>query len=158
MDRIIRAFDPQPDETIVEIGPGQGALTSRLVEKAGRVIAVEFDRELVSGLRTQFSHASHFALIEADALTINYCETIRLSEKARVIANLPYNVGTAILQRLIEQRGCISEMTLMLQREVVDRIVAQPGSAERGYLSVLVEAYCETERLFDVPPQAFASV
>ena len=158
MDRIIRAFDPQPDETIVEIGPGQGALTSRLIEKAGRVIAVEFDRELVSGLRAQFSHASHFALIEADALTINYCETIRLSEKARVIANLPYNVGTAILQRLIEQRGCISEMTLMLQREVVDRIVAQPGSAERGYLSVLVEAYCETERLFDVPPQAFRPV
>jgi 16S rRNA (adenine1518-N6/adenine1519-N6)-dimethyltransferase len=155
VDRIVRAVDPQPDETIVEIGSGQGALTNSLIEKAGRVIAIEFDRELVPELRTQFSHAPHFALIEADALTINYCETIRPSEKARVVANLPYNVGTAILQRLIEQRACISEMTLMLQREVVDRIMAPPGSSERGYLSVLVEAYCETEKLFDVSPQAF---
>jgi 16S rRNA (adenine1518-N6/adenine1519-N6)-dimethyltransferase len=155
VDRIMRAVDPQPDETIVEIGPGQGALTNRLVEKAGRVIAVEFDRELVPALRAHFSQTPHFALIEADALTIDYCKTIQPSGTARVVANLPYNVGTAILQKLIEQRRCISEMTLMLQREVVDRIMAQPGSAERGYLSVLVEAYCETEKLFDVPPQAF---
>jgi 16S rRNA (adenine1518-N6/adenine1519-N6)-dimethyltransferase len=155
VDRIVRAVDPQPDETIVEIGPGQGALTNSLIEKAGRVIAIEFDRELVPELRTRFFQASHLTLIEADALTIDYCEAIQPSEKARVVANLPYNVGTAILQRLIEQRRCISEMTLMLQREVVDRIMAQPGSSERGYLSVLVEAYCETGKLFDVSPQAF---
>jgi 16S rRNA (adenine1518-N6/adenine1519-N6)-dimethyltransferase len=72
-----------------------------------------------------------------------------------VVANLPYNVATAILQRLIEQRHCISNMTLMLQREVVDRITAEAGSSERGFLSVLVEAYCEAEKLFDVPPEAF---
>jgi 16S rRNA (adenine1518-N6/adenine1519-N6)-dimethyltransferase len=155
VDRIVRAVDPQPDETIVEIGPGQGALTNSLIEKAGRVVAIEFDRELVPELQTQFSQAAHFKLIEADALTVDYCDAIQPSRAARVVANLPYNVGTAILQRLIEQRRCISEMTLMLQREVVDRIMAQPGSSERGYLSVLVEAYCETEKLFDVSPQAF---
>jgi 16S rRNA (adenine1518-N6/adenine1519-N6)-dimethyltransferase len=88
-------------------------------------------------------------------LTSSYCEIIRPAERARVVANLPYNIGTAILQRLIEQRGCLSDMTLMLQREVVDRITAAAGSSERGFLSVFVEAYCQTEKLFDVSPHAF---
>ncbi|MGZ8847020.1 MAG: 16S rRNA (adenine(1518)-N(6)/adenine(1519)-N(6))-dimethyltransferase RsmA [Pyrinomonadaceae bacterium] len=155
IERIIAAVGPRPVETIIEIGPGQGALTSRLVEKAGRVIAIEFDRDLVPQLRAQFGAVSNLKLIEADALTVNYCEVIQPAAQTRVVANLPYNIGTAILQRLIEQRHCISEMTLMLQREVVDRITAAPGSSDRGYLSVLVEAYCETEKLFDVSPQAF---
>lgn len=155
VDRIIAAIGPKPVETIIEIGPGQGALTSRLVEKAGRVIAIEFDRDLVPRLRAQFGSVSNLKLIEADALTVNYCDVIQPAVQTRVVANLPYNIGTAILQRLIEQRHCISEMTIMLQREVVDRITAAPGSSDRGYLSVLVEAYCETEKLFDVSPQAF---
>jgi 16S rRNA (adenine1518-N6/adenine1519-N6)-dimethyltransferase len=155
IDRIIRAVDPQPDQTFIEIGPGRGALTSRLIEKTGRVIAVEFDRDLVAQLRKQFAGSSNLQVVEADALKIDFCEAIAPAIPARVIANLPYNVGTAILQRLIEQRACIGEMTLMLQREVVDRITAPAGSSERGYLSVLVEAYCETEKLFDVSPQAF---
>ncbi len=155
IDRIISAVSPQPVETIVEIGPGRGALTKRLVEKTGRLIAIEFDRDLAPQLRNQFSGASNLQVIEADALTFDFCKAIEPAAQARVVANLPYNIGTAILQRLIEQRSCISEMTLMLQREVVDRIMAQAGSSERGYLSVLVEAYCETEKLFDVPPQAF---
>ena len=155
IERIISAVGPQPDETIVEIGPGRGALTSRLVKATGRVIAVEFDRDLAPQLRTQFSGASNLQVIQADALTTDFCKTIKPATQARIVANLPYNVGTAILQRLIEQRGCISEMTLMLQREVVERMMAQAGSSERGYLSVLLEAYCEAERLFDVSPQAF---
>ena len=155
VDRIISAVSPQPDETVVEIGPGRGALTSRLVEKTGRLIAIEFDRDLAPQLRTQFSEASNLQVIEADALTIDFCKALEPANQARIVANLPYNIGTAILQRLIEQRSCISEMTLMLQREVVDRIMAQAGSSERGYLSVLVEANCEAEKLFDVAPQAF---
>jgi 16S rRNA (adenine1518-N6/adenine1519-N6)-dimethyltransferase len=157
-DRIIAAVDPRADKTIVEIGPGRGALTSRLIKKAGRVIAIEFDRGLVPKLHAQFRDAANFKLIEGDALTIDFCKAIQPAQTARVVANLPYNIGTAILQRLIEQRSCISDMTLMLQREVVDRIMAQPGSSERGYLSVFVEAYCETEKLFDVPPQSFRPV
>lgn len=155
IERIISAVSPQPDETIIEIGPGRGALTSRLVEKTGRLIAIEFDRDLAPQLRNQFSGGSNLRVIEADALTIDFCKAIAPATQARIVANLPYNIGTAILQRLIEQRACISEMTLMLQREVVDRIMARAGSSERGYLSVLVEAYCETEKLFDVSPQAF---
>ena len=155
VDRIISAVSPRPDETILEIGPGRGALTSRLVEKTGRLVAIEFDRDLAPQLRTQFSESSNLQVIEADALTIDFCKAIEPANQARIVSNLPYNIGTAILQRLIEQRACISEMTLMLQREVVDRIMAQAGSPERGYLSVLVEAYCEVEKLFDVAPQAF---
>ena len=154
-DRIINSFAPQPNETIVEIGPGEGALTSRLIEKAGRVVAIEFDRDLVPRLLERFAEAANLKLIEADALTTDFCAAIEPAISARVVANLPYNIATAILQRLIEQRGCISEMTLMMQREVVDRITAEAGSSERGFLSVFVEAYCEAEKLFDVPPQAF---
>jgi 16S rRNA (adenine1518-N6/adenine1519-N6)-dimethyltransferase len=155
VERIISAVDPQPDETIIEIGPGRGALTSRLAEQTGRLIAIEFDRELAPQLRHKFSSASNLEVIEADALTFDFCQAIEPATQARVVANLPYNIGTAILQRLIAQRRCISEMTLMLQREVVDRMMAQAGSSERGYLSVMIEAYCEAERLFDVSPQSF---
>src|SRR5262245_36539797 len=142
----------------MEIGPGQGALTSRLIERAGRVIAIEFDRDLVPRLREHFAGSSNLRLIEADALVVDFCDAIAPANSARVVANLPYNIATAILQRLIEQRTCLTDMTLMLQREVVDRITAEAGSTDRGYLTVLVEAYCETEKLFDVPPQAFRPV
>ena len=158
VDRIIAAVEPRPDETITEIGPGRGVLTSRLIEKAGRVIAIEFDRDLIPHLRERFAASANLRIIETDALTVDFCDVIRPAQNSRVVANLPYNIATAILQRLIEQRNCISDMTLMLQREVVDRITAEAGSTERGYLSVLVEAYCETEKLFDVSPQAFRPV
>jgi 16S rRNA (adenine1518-N6/adenine1519-N6)-dimethyltransferase len=155
VNRIIEAVSPRPDETIVEIGPGRGALTARLVETSGRLVAIEFDRELVPQLRAQFAGSSNLTLVEADALTVDFCQVIQPAESSRVVANLPYNIATAILQRLIEQRHCLKDMTLMLQREVVDRITAEAGSSERGYLSVMVEAYCEAEQLFDVSPQAF---
>ena len=158
VNRIIEAVSPRPDETIIEIGPGRGALTSRLVETSGRVVAIEFDRELVPQLRAQFADYSNLKLVEADALTVDFCAVIQPAEGARAVANLPYNIATAILQRLIEQRHCLKDMTLMLQREVVDRITADAGSSERGYFSVLVEAYCKTEKLFDVSPQAFRPI
>jgi 16S rRNA (adenine1518-N6/adenine1519-N6)-dimethyltransferase len=158
IDRIVGAFDARRDETVIEIGPGQGALTSRLVEKAGRVFAVEFDRQLIPLLRNKFGGHEHFKVIEADALAVDLCEMITPATQARVIANLPYYISTAILQRLIEQRVCLTEMVLMLQREVVERITAPPSSSERGFLSVLVQAYCETETLFDVAPGAFRPV
>jgi 16S rRNA (adenine1518-N6/adenine1519-N6)-dimethyltransferase len=158
IERIIREVSPREDETIVEIGPGHGALTSRLVEMAGRLCAVEFDRDLIPFLHEKFEKRTNFMLIEADALVVDLCAIIAPTAQARVVANLPYYISTAILQRLIEQRACLTEMVLMLQREVVERIAAPPASSERGFLSVLVQAYCETETLFDVPPTAFRPV
>jgi 16S rRNA (adenine1518-N6/adenine1519-N6)-dimethyltransferase len=153
--RIIDAVSPRAGETIIEIGPGMGALTGLLVESGARVIAIELDRELIPDLNERFAGHTDFRLIEADALDVDLCRLIAPVAAARVVANLPYYAATPILQRLIEQRVCISEMTLMLQREVVERITARPGGKEYGYLSVLVQFYCEAEKLFDVPPGAF---
>ena len=153
--RIIEAVNPKADETIIEIGPGTGALTSALVERAGRVVAVEFDNKLAPILRERFADAANFKLVLADALTTDFCGEIRPAASARLVANLPYNISTAILQRLIAQRSCIEEMVVMLQREVVERVLAPPGTTDRGFISVLVEAYCEREKLFDVAPGAF---
>ncbi len=155
IDRIIRELDAKNDETIIEIGPGRGALTAQLLEKAKRVVAIEFDRTLIPLLAERFGSQQNFKIVQEDALITDFCAEILPAQQARVVANLPYNISTAILQRLIEQRSCLTEMVLMLQREVVDRIMAPAGSAERGYLSVFVEAYCETERLFDVGPGSF---
>jgi 16S rRNA (adenine1518-N6/adenine1519-N6)-dimethyltransferase len=156
--RILDAVQPKSDDTIIEIGPGRGALTGRLLETGARVIAIEFDRDLIPQLREQFPDSSNFTLIEADALAVDFCRLVQPARATRVVANLPYNIGTAILQRLIEQRACITEMFLMLQREVADRITATTDSPERGYLSVFVEAYCEAEKFFDVPARAFRPV
>ena len=158
VSRILDAVQPKADETIIEIGPGRGALTGRLLETGARVIAIEFDRDLAPQLRAQFADSANFTLIEADALTVDFCRLVQPARAARVVANLPYNIGTAILQRIIEQRGCITEMFLMLQREVADRITATADSPERGYLSVFVEAYCEAEKFFDVAASAFRPV
>jgi 16S rRNA (adenine1518-N6/adenine1519-N6)-dimethyltransferase len=153
--RIIDALNPRPDETIVEIGPGTGALTSVLVERAGRLIAVEFDNKLAPFLQERFAGFENFKLVMADALTADFCKEILPARSARLVANLPYNISTAILQKLIAQRACLEEMVLMLQREVVERVLAPAGTTDRGYISVFVEAYCETEKLFDVAPGAF---
>lgn len=155
VNRIIEAVAPAADETIVEIGPGRGALSAQLIEKAGRLIAVEFDRNLIPLLSEKFKTRENFKLVVSDALSVDFCAEIHPASQARVVANLPYNIATAILQRLIAQRRCLTEMVLMLQREVVDRISAVPGSKVRGYLSVFVEAYCEIEKLFDVAPGSF---
>ncbi len=158
IEKIIRALEPRSGETIVEIGPGHGALTSRLIEKASRLVAIEFDRELMPLLDERFGARENFTLIEGDALQVNLCEAIAPARSARLVANLPYYISTAILQKLLEQRECLSEAVLMLQREVVERITAAPATSERGYLSVLVEAYAEVETLFDVTPTSFRPV
>jgi 16S rRNA (adenine1518-N6/adenine1519-N6)-dimethyltransferase len=155
IQRIIAALAPRTDETVIEIGPGTGALTSELVERAGRVIAVEFDSKLAPLLSERFARLPNFKLVMADALTTDFCAEILPARSARLVANLPYNISTAILQKLISQRACLEEMVLMLQREVVERVLAPAGTTDRGFISVLVEAYCETEKLFDVAPGAF---
>ena len=161
IDRIIEALGPLPTDTVVEIGPGDGALTGKLLQSAEKVIAIEFDRDLVSVLKKRFASAVNFELIEADALSVDFSRfqgTKNNTDKLKLAANLPYNISTPILQRLMGQRSLFSKMVLMFQREVVNRIMAEPGNSERGYLTVLAEAAFEREWLFDVPPEAFVPV
>lgn len=155
INRIIESFAPESHETVIEIGPGKGALTAILVARAARVIAVELDKNLAPMLRERFGLYDNFELLQADALETDFCAAILPAKRARIVANLPYNISTAILQRLISQRQCLVEMVLMLQKEVVERIQAPAGSSDRGYLSVVIEAYCQTEKLFDVAPGSF---
>ncbi|HXG83698.1 MAG TPA: 16S rRNA (adenine(1518)-N(6)/adenine(1519)-N(6))-dimethyltransferase RsmA [Pyrinomonadaceae bacterium] len=160
--KIIFALNPQKGETIVEIGAGRGALTEKLIDSGANVVAVELERNMISVLRGRFARNENFRLIEADALKVDFEKVvenpkseIRNPKSVKLVANLPYNISTAILQKLIEQRACFSEMVLMFQREVVERITARAGNSERGFLSVLVQAYLETDKLFDVPSAAF---
>ena len=154
VNRIVGSLDLSPDDLVIEIGPGLGALTSPLIERAGRVIAIEFDRDLVGRLQHQFADFNTFELFNLDALSVDFSSLIN-GQTAKLVANLPYNISTPILQRLMGQRHLFSELVLMFQREVVARITAPPGGKERGFLSVLVENAFDTERLFDVPPEAF---
>jgi 16S rRNA (adenine1518-N6/adenine1519-N6)-dimethyltransferase len=157
IEKLVGAFDPKPDDKVLEIGPGRGALTERLVERAGRVYALEFDRDLAPLLAERFIGRENFTLVEGDALKTDFRE-IADGEKLRLIANLPYNISTAILQRLFSSAVIFEDCLLMFQREVVERLTAKPGTTERGYLTVLAEAYFSIERLFDVPPTAFRPV
>lgn len=155
IERIIEAVDPLPTETIIEIGPGKGALTAPLLERAGRLVAIEFDRQLVPFLSDAFAEHENFHLVQSDALEADFSEVIQPARSARLVANLPYNISTAILQHLISQRSTVTELVVMLQREVVERITAEPGSSERGFLSVIMQAYAEIDRLIDVAPGSF---
>lgn len=156
--KIIDALNLDGSETVIEIGAGRGALTERLIEKAGKVVAIELDRDLIPVLQARFGVFGNFRLVEADALKANFAEIIGTDEKVKLVANLPYNISTAILQRLSDHRHIFSELILMFQREVVERITARPGHKERGFLSVLVEASFDSQKLFDVPGKAFRPV
>jgi 16S rRNA (adenine1518-N6/adenine1519-N6)-dimethyltransferase len=158
IDKIISALNPQKGETIVEIGAGRGALTEKLIESGANVSAIELERDMIAVLKERFSAAENFRLIESDALKVNFSELIGTqaeNPKIKLVANLPYYISTAILQKLIEQANEFSEMILMFQREVVERITAEVGNSDRGFLTVLTEAYLESKKLFDVPPSAF---
>ena len=159
IDRIVRALGTIEGRAIIEIGPGRGALTEKLLEGAGRLIAIEFDRDMIAILTQRFGGHENLTLINADALDVEYSNLLKDADiPAKLIANLPYNISTPILQSLAEQRHLFSTIVLMFQKEVVERITAPPGGKERGFLSVIVEDAFETEYLFDVPPYAFSPV
>ena len=153
LQRIDQAIRPKTTEHIVEIGPGLGALTQYLVEGAGHIDAVEIDRDLITPLETQFG--GKISIHNTDALKFDFCSLASKGEKLRIIGNLPYNISTPLMFRLFEQKGCIKDMHFMLQQEVVNRLVAAPGSKSYGRLSIMAQYYCQAESLFHVPPEAF---
>lgn len=143
------------DQTIVEIGPGKGALTAALVDTGAKVIALELDRDLIPLLQRQFSNKSNLTLQQADALKFNWTE-LTSDAPLQVVGNLPYNIATPLIFNLLEHLALITDMQFMLQWEVVLRLCAQPGSKHYGQLSVVVQNLCETTALFEVPPSAFS--
>ncbi|CAN5340930.1 16S rRNA (adenine(1518)-N(6)/adenine(1519)-N(6))-dimethyltransferaseRsmA [soil metagenome] len=159
ISKIVGTLNLTKEDTVIEIGPGLGALTRSLIELAGHVVAIEFDRDMVAVLDERFGKSDNFELVNADALSIDFAKLVKDGDKKiKLVANLPYNISTPILQRLIEQRQIFSEIVLMFQREVVERITAAAGGKERGFLSVLVENAFVSEYLFDVSPTAFQPV
>lgn len=153
IERIARAIDPQPGDAIIEIGPGQAALTREMIGLAGHETAVEIDRDLAAFLRTQFSPEA-LDLIEADALTLDWTAVLP-GKRLRVIGNLPYNISSPLLFALLPAAGRVIDQHFMLQKEVVDRMTAAPGSKTYGRLSVMLQYRYVMHKLFDVPPGAF---
>lgn len=153
IERIARSIDPQPGDELIEIGPGQAALTREVVSLAGHETAVEIDRDLAAFLRTQFA-PGELDLIEADALTLDWA-TILEGKRLRVFGNLPYNISSPLLFALLPAAGRVIDQHFMLQREVVDRMIAGPGSKTYGRLSVMLQYRYVMHKLFDVPPGAF---
>jgi 16S rRNA (adenine1518-N6/adenine1519-N6)-dimethyltransferase len=156
---IVDAIAPRDGQRIVEIGPGLAALTHALLERIDSIQAVEIDRDLAARLRQRYSEAQ-LRLHEADALAFDFSSALDEPARAaglrlRVVGNLPYNISSPLLVRLLEFRALIHDQHFMLQKEVVERIVAPPGGRDYGRLSVLMQAYLHCDNLFDVPPEAF---
>lgn len=159
IDKIIRAVDPGEGDIVVEIGPGRGAITECLVDSGANVVAIELDRELVPMLRERFADNKNFNITEADAIEADIAALVsEIPHSVKLVANLPYYISTAILQSLAEQKEIFSSLVLMFQKEVVDRITAQPGNSDRGFLTVIVETAFTVEKLFDVPGNAFRPI
>ncbi len=151
LGRIVAAIAPQPSDTMVEIGPGTGLMTERLAEVVEHLHVIEIDRELAAGLRGRFPEG-RVTVHESDVLEFDFT---RLPAPLRVVGNLPYNVSTPILFRVADVAERIADCTFMLQKEVVDRMVAAPASADYGRLSVMLQYRFEMHALLAVPPGAF---
>jgi 16S rRNA (adenine1518-N6/adenine1519-N6)-dimethyltransferase len=152
IERIVSAIAPRQDDIIVEIGPGQAAITTPLAHMATILHAIEFDRDLVAKLKSQFQDSPNVIIHEADALQFDFST---LGDELRIVGNLPYNISTPLLFHLLTFRKHVIDMHFMLQKEVVDRMSATPGSKNFGRLTIMLGCQLEVVPLFDVPPDAF---
>jgi 16S rRNA (adenine1518-N6/adenine1519-N6)-dimethyltransferase len=152
IDEIVRAIAPKPGEALVEIGPGLGALTNPVVERSGKLTVIELDRDLAARLRKR----QELQVIESDVLKVDFSALAsQASQKLRVIGNLPYNISSPILFQLLPVAEHIADQHFMLQKEVVDRMVASPGKKDYGRLSVMLQWRYNMECVVDVPPESF---
>ncbi len=152
--RIAQAIAPKPGQRIVEIGPGEGALTLPLLREAKAMTVIELDRDLIPRIEAMAAAVGELAIVHADVLTVDF-GTLAAGAKLRVVGNLPYNISSPILFHCIDHLDAIEDMHFMLQKEVVERMAAVPGSKVYGRLSVMLQLACTVEPLLDVPPEAF---
>jgi 16S rRNA (adenine1518-N6/adenine1519-N6)-dimethyltransferase len=156
IERIVAALGDLSGRTVVEIGPGRGAMTGALAARAGRVVAIEFDRELAAGLRAQFN-SEQVTVVEQDVLQFDFAAAAAAAGgPLRVVGNLPFYITSPILLKLAANHAALEMAVLMVQREVADRVTAAPGSRDYGLLSVTVQMYGPAEQLFTLPPSAFS--
>lgn len=151
VESIVRAIAPARDDHVVEIGPGLSALTAPLLQRLDRLTAVEIDRDLAARLRKHYP-PERLTVVEADALTVDFGQ---FGGALRVVGNLPYNISSPLLFHLMAAADQVRDQHFMLQREVIDRMVAAPSEADYGRLSVMLQSRYRMEKLFDVPPEAF---
>ena len=154
ISRIVQAINPLPGQRIVEIGPGEGAITLPILRKAGRMTVIELDRDLVPRIASKCAGVGEVEVINADVLGVDL-GALAGSDKLRVVGNLPYNISSPILFHCIDHLDAIADMHFMLQKEVVERMAAAPGSKVYGRLSVMLQLACRVEPLLAVPPEAF---
>ena len=152
IEQIVSAIAPREGETIVEIGPGQAAITAPLAGSATTLHAIEFDRDLIAKLQKQFQDRANVIIHQADALQFDFST---LGDNLRIVGNLPYNISTPLLFHLLAFKNIVADMHFMLQKEVVDRMSATPGSKDYGRLTIMLGCQLEVVPLFDVPPDAF---
>lgn len=153
--RILRSIHARAGQRLVEIGPGQGALTEGLVDSGAKLDVIELDQDLVPLLKMRFGLNPQFTLHQGDAMKFDFAALANNGERLRVVGNLPYNISTPLIFHLLEHAPVIEDMHFMLQKEVVERLAAQPGSGDWGRLSIMVQYFCEVEHLFNVGPGAF---
>lgn len=156
IDSIVSAINPKPGQAMVEIGPGLGALTEPVGERMDKMTVIELDRDLAARLQTHPFLAPKLTIYQQDAMTMNFQElSTTLGEPLRVFGNLPYNISTPLMFHLFSYTGAIADMHFMLQKEVVNRLVAGPNSKAYGRLSVMAQYYCQVIPVLEVPPTAF---
>jgi 16S rRNA (adenine1518-N6/adenine1519-N6)-dimethyltransferase len=154
--KIVRQADLEPEDCVVEIGPGMGVLTFLMLPLVKKVIAVELDQGMADWLREKAEGSSSLIVIRQDALGFDFAKAARdAGRKIKVVANLPYNISTPVLFRLLEGRLLFSHLTLMLQREVAERIIASPGGKDYGPLAIFTQLYTSPKIMMQVPPEAF---
>ena len=153
--RILRAIHAKAGQHLLEIGPGQGALTEGLIGSGAKLDVIELDQDLVPLLKLRFGINPQFTLHQGDALKFDFASIGSPSDKLRVVGNLPYNISTPLIFHLLDHAGVIEDMHFMLQKEVVERLAAEPGGGDWGRLSIMVQYHCRVEHLFNVGPGAF---
>lgn len=155
IQRIVRAIAPRANDHLVEIGPGQGAITALLLDACPNLQVMELDRDLIPILQQKFSGYPGLTIHAADALKFDFSKLPPEGQRLRVVGNLPYNISTPLLFHLLGYRGLIADMHFMLQKEVVERLAAEPSSKDYGRLSIMCQYFCQVEFLFEVGPHCF---
>jgi len=156
VDKIIRSAHIDPQDAVLEIGPGRGALTEQLVQRAGKLTVVEYDHVLAAGMKEQYRDDQRVTIVDADILAIDLAHLLgEVPGGWKVVANLPYNISSPVLFRLMEQRAHFSRLVLMLQKEVGDRLVASAGCADYGVTTLLLGLWFDMRREFIVAPGCF---